>query len=56
MHEGRKRQIREVASLLGHPVKRLIRVKIDFLEIGHLKPGDWRTLSSSEVRQLKKQG
>ncbi|MCL4237993.1 MAG: rRNA pseudouridine synthase [Anaerolineae bacterium] len=53
MREGRKRQIRNVASLLGHPVKRLIRVKIDFLEIGHLRPGQWRTLSPAEVRQLK---
>lgn len=53
MREGRKRQIRNVASLLGHPVKRLIRVKIDFLEIGHLRPGQWRMLSPAEVRQLK---
>jgi 23S rRNA pseudouridine2605 synthase len=53
MHEGRKRQIREVSSLLGHPVKRLIRVKIDFLEIGHLKPGQWRELTPTEVRRLK---
>jgi pseudouridine synthase len=53
MREGRKRQIRNVASLLGHPVKRLIRVKMDFLEIGHLQPGQWRTLTPGEVRQLK---
>jgi len=53
MREGRKRQIRNVASLLGHPVKRLIRVKIDFLEIGHLRPGQWRMLTPAEVRQLK---
>jgi len=53
MREGRKRQIRNVASLLGHPVKHLIRVKIDFLEIGHLRPGQWRALTPAEVRQLK---
>jgi 23S rRNA pseudouridine2605 synthase len=53
MREGRKRQIRRVASLLGHPVKRLIRVKIEFLEIAHLRPGQWRTLSPKEVRLLK---
>jgi pseudouridine synthase len=28
MHEGRKRQIREVAGMLGHPVKYLQRVRI----------------------------
>lgn len=52
--EGRKRQIRRVGRLLGHPVKRLVRTKIEFLEIGHLRPGQWRTLSSNEVQQLKK--
>ncbi len=53
MREGRNRQIRRVALLLGHPVKRLIRVKIEFLEIGHLRPGQWRTLTPTEVRRLK---
>jgi 23S rRNA pseudouridine2605 synthase len=53
MREGRKRQIRRVASMLGHPVKQLIRTRIEFLEIGHLRPGQWRTLSSKEVRLLK---
>ncbi len=53
MREGRRRQIRRVASLLGHPVRRLIRVKIEFLEIGNLKPGQWRMLTPLEVRQLK---
>ncbi len=53
MIEGRNRQIRRVASLLGHPVRRLTRTKIGFLEIGHLKPGQWRELTATEVRQLK---
>jgi pseudouridine synthase len=55
MREGRKRQIRRVAALLGHPVKQLIRTRIEFLEIGHLRPGQWRTLSPKEVRLLKEQ-
>jgi pseudouridine synthase len=54
MREGRKRQIRRVALLLGHAVKRLTRVKIEFLEIGHLRPGQWRELSPKEVQLLKK--
>ncbi|MBN2305908.1 MAG: rRNA pseudouridine synthase [Anaerolineae bacterium] len=53
MREGRKRQIRRVGAMLGHPVKKLTRVKIEFLEIGHLEPGQWRELSPAEVRQLK---
>lgn len=53
MSEGRKRQIRRIAAILGHPVKRLIRQKIDFLDLGHLRPGQWRTLSPAEVQRLK---
>lgn len=58
LREGRKRQIRRIASQLGHPVKRLIRTKIEMLEIGHLRPGEWRELSPAEIRMLKgkKQG
>jgi pseudouridine synthase len=53
MREGRKRQIRRTALMLGHGVKRLVRVKIDMLEIGHLQPGQWRKLTPIEVRLLK---
>lgn len=53
LREGRKRQIRHVAELLGHPAKQLIRVKIDMLELGHLRPGDYRALTAKEVRLLK---
>jgi pseudouridine synthase len=53
LREGRKRQLRRMCAMLGHPVKRLIRTKIEFLEIGHLRPGQWRELSPAEVRQLK---
>ena len=54
LREGRKRQIRRVASQIGHPVKHLIRTQIEFLEIGNLKSGQWRELSATEVRRLKK--
>ncbi len=55
LREGRKRQIRRVAGILGHTVKELIRAKIAFLEIGHLKPGQWRELSLREVDRLKQE-
>lgn len=51
--EGRKRQIRETARILGHPVKRLERVRIGPLQLGRLKPGQWRYLRPEEVQQLK---
>ncbi len=52
MHEGRKRQIREVAGMLGHRVKYLQRVRIGPLRLGQLKLGAWRHLTAGEVRDL----
>ncbi|MBN1992200.1 MAG: rRNA pseudouridine synthase [Anaerolineae bacterium] len=52
--EGRKREIRAVAQALGHPVKKLIRVRLGPLKLGHLKPGQWRHLNPREVERLKK--
>jgi 23S rRNA pseudouridine2605 synthase len=52
MHEGRKRQIREVGGMLGHRVKYLQRVRIGPIRLGTMKLGDWRYLSASEVKLL----
>lgn len=51
--EGRKRQIRQVARALGHPVKRLERIRIGPLKLGRLKPGQWRHLTPTEVHRLQ---
>jgi len=58
MHEGRKRQIRDVASLLGHPVRELVRVRMGPLHLGALGSGQWRYLTEQEIRALEalKQG
>jgi len=53
MREGRKRQIREVARLLGHPVQYLLRVRIGPIDMGDLKPGKWRFLHAHEIRALR---
>jgi len=53
MREGKKRQIRRVAAALGHPVRILIRVRIGPIELGRLKSGQWRRLTSAEVRALR---
>ncbi len=53
MREGRKRQIREIGSLLGLPVVRIVRVRIGTLRLGTLKPKEWRYLSPEEVASLK---
>ncbi len=52
MHEGRKRQIRRVARLLGYPVVSLTRVRIGGLELGALQCGAWRYLRPEEVAML----
>ncbi|MGH2582901.1 MAG: pseudouridine synthase [Anaerolineales bacterium] len=53
MHEGRKREIREVARSLGLPVAKLIRVRIATLRLGTLKAGEWRELTQNEIDSLK---
>jgi len=52
MREGRKRQIRRVAALLGHPVRELKRVRLGPLHLGSLTSGQWRYLTDREIGQL----
>lgn len=53
LREGRKRQIREMGSLTGLPVLRIIRTRIGEITLGNLKPGEWRYLTPAEVKKLK---
>lgn len=53
MKEGRKRQIRETAKLLGLFVVKIIRMRIGSIHLGTLKPGEWRELTSDEIKLLK---
>lgn len=53
LHEGKKREIRHLCGAVGHPVRRLIRVRIGPIELGALPVGEWRELSKREVRELK---
>ncbi|WP_322802582.1 pseudouridine synthase [Thermoflexus sp.] len=53
MREGKKRQIRRIAARLGHPVRRLIRIRIGPVTLGRLRPGQWRPLTPQELRQLR---
>jgi cytidylate kinase len=52
IHEGRKRQLRRMCEAIGHPVRRLIRVRIGPLILGDLLPGHYRALSEQEVALL----
>ncbi|MEJ5198872.1 MAG: pseudouridine synthase, partial [Anaerolineae bacterium] len=53
LHEGRKRQLRRMVALLGHPALRVIRISLGPLVLGDLKPGKWRDLTQDEVRALQ---
>lgn len=53
IHEGKNRQVRRMMEAVGHPVLRLKRIKIAFLDAKDLRLGEWRELSGSEVRRLK---
>jgi len=52
--EGRKRQIRRMMRALGHPVVRLVRVRMGPLELGRLAPGQARPLRARERRNLQR--
>jgi pseudouridine synthase len=54
LREGRKRQIRRMANMLGHGVKELVRENIGPLTLGNLKSGQWRHLRPDEVAALRK--
>lgn len=53
LREGRKRQVRRMVGLLGHPALRVIRIGLGPLALGELRPGKWRDLTVGEVRALR---
>jgi 23S rRNA pseudouridine2605 synthase len=54
IHEGRNRQVRRMCDAVGHPVIRLVRVRIGPLRDPALAPGSWRELTIEEVRAVSK--
>lgn len=54
MREGRKRQIRRVANILGYSVKTLLRQRIGPISLDDLGVGEWRHLTNSEIASLRK--
>ena len=47
--QGLNRQIRRMCEFLGYEVTKLKRTRIMHLELGSLKPGQWRNLTSREL-------
>jgi pseudouridine synthase len=52
LYEGRNRQVRRMLSAVGHPVTRLVRVRIGQVRLSGLPPGAWRHLTPAEVAAL----
>jgi len=52
LKEGRNRQIRRIAKLLGHPVEDLQRIAISNIKLNGLQEGKWREVKEKELISL----
>lgn len=50
--QGLNRQIRRMCEYLGYEVKKLKRSRIMNVELGQLKPGQWRDLTAAEMAEI----
>jgi 23S rRNA pseudouridine2605 synthase len=53
VHEGRKRQVRRMCAAVGHPVRALVRTRIDGVLLGKLERGATREVSARELSSLR---
>ena len=54
IHEGRNRVVRRMCEHIGCPVVRLVRHRFGPLTASKLAPGEWREMTTQEVRALEK--
>jgi pseudouridine synthase len=52
MAEGRKREVRRMLDAVGHPVRRLVRVRFGPVRLGRLPSGQHRPLTPNETADL----
>ena len=52
--EGKNHVVKKMFSRVGHPVIKLTRERIAFLDVKGLQSGEYRLLTNSEIKMLKK--
>lgn len=50
--EGKKRQVRRMFEILGHPVFKLVRTQIGELKMGNLEQGKYKVLKEQEIKRI----
>ncbi len=55
IYEGKKRQIRRMLERVGHPVIRLMRIRIGGIEMGVIEPGTLRKLTVREMDRIQRE-
>ncbi|WP_036769335.1 23S rRNA pseudouridine(2457) synthase RluE [Photorhabdus australis] len=45
LYEGRNRQVRRMTAHIGFPTLRLIRFSMGTLQLGEMKPGEWKEIN-----------
>jgi hypothetical protein len=53
LREGRMREIRRTLETLGHPIRKLRRVRMGPLQLKGLQAGEWRELAPKELAILR---
>jgi len=53
IREGRKHQVKRMLEAVGHPVIKLLRVRMGPLSLGSLEPGEFRFLTDREANALR---
>ncbi|MGH7507408.1 MAG: pseudouridine synthase [Longimicrobiales bacterium] len=56
LREGRNREVRRMLEAVGHPVRRLVRVRYGPIRLGDLPSGRWRRLTPAEIATLRATG
>lgn len=53
LQEGRQNQIRRMFERIGHPVRKLKRVRVGSVSLGSLASGQYRSLTPKEIASLR---